>query len=184
MRGFRLGETVAMRSLFLRLVALSMLALPGACATARTDVEPGTTFVLIRHAEKADDDPRDPSLSQAGRKRVDKLVSRLRDTPLTAVYASGYRRTQQTAAPIAAAHHLAVATYDAARPAADFAGALRSANPTGTVLVVGHSNTIPALAQALCSCDIGPTADSEYGRRITIRVLPDGRATVDDRREP
>lgn len=173
-----------MRSLLIRLVALSMLVLLAACATARSDVAPGATFVLIRHAEKGDDDARDPSLSQAGRKRVERLVSRLRDTRLTAVYASNFRRTQQTAAPIAAAHGLTVTTYDPARPAAAFAAALRSVHPSGTVLVVGHSNTIPALAQALCRCDIGPTAESEYGRRITIEVLPDGRATVDDRREP
>jgi hypothetical protein len=36
----------------------------------------------------------------------------------------------------------------------------------------------------LCGCAIEPTAESEFGRRISITVLPDGRATVDDRREP
>ncbi|WP_162823774.1 phosphoglycerate mutase family protein [Lysobacter sp. TY2-98] len=174
-----------MRSLFLRLAALSMLAVLGACATTHgDDAIPGATFVLVRHAEKADDNARDPSLSPAGQKRAEKLAKRLRDTPLVAIYASNFRRTQQTAAPVAASQHLTVTTYDAARPAADFAAELRRKYMTGTVLVVGHSNTIPPLAQALCGCDIGPTADSEYGRRITIHVLNDGRATVDDRREP
>lgn len=174
-----------MRSLFLRLVMLSIVVGLGACATTHGVEElPGATFVLVRHAEKADDSARDPSLSPAGQKRAEKLAKRLRDTPLAAIYASNFRRTQQTAAPVAAAQHLTVITYDAGRPAADFASELRRKYPTGTVLVVGHSNTIPPLAQALCGCDIGPTADSEYGRRITIRVLTDGRTTVDDRREP
>ena len=174
-----------MRSLFVRLVALSVLLVLASCATVqRDDGVPGATFVLVRHAEKADDDPRDPSLSPAGRKRAEKLARRLRDTPLAAIYASNFRRTQQTAAPVAAAQHVTVTTYDAGRPAAEFAEQLRRTHRTGTVLVVGHSNTIPALAHALCNCEIGPTADAEYGRRITIDVLADGRVTVDDRREP
>lgn len=184
MRRFRFGETVVMHRLLPRLVALSMLVLLGACSTTLPEPAPGATFILVRHAEKADDDPRDPSLSPAGRKRADKLAQRLGSTPFVAIYASNFRRTQQTAAPVAAAQHATVTTYDAARPAPDFAAELRRAHPTGTVLVVGHSNTIPPLAKALCGCDIGPTADSEYGRRITVRVLADGRTTVDDRREP
>lgn len=183
MRRFRFGETVAVHRLLLRLVALSMLLVLGACATTRDDESPSATFVLVRHAEKADD-TRDPPLSPAGLKRAERLVKKLRDTPLAAVYASNFKRTQQTAAPVATAHHLTVITYDAAKPAAEFASQLRAAHRSGTVLVVGHSNTIPPLAAALCGCEIGPTADSEYGRRITVRVLADGRATVDDRREP
>jgi hypothetical protein len=61
---------------------------------------------------------------------------------------------------------------------------LRASYDRGTVLVVGHSNTVAPLAQALCGCAIAPNAESEYGRLIRITVLPDGRATVDDRHEP
>lgn len=167
-----------------RLVALSLIVLLAACASTRRDEPTSTTFILVRHAEKGDDDARDPSLSPAGRTRVERLVKRLRDTPLVAVYASATRRAQQTAAPVAAGHQLQVTTYDASMPAAQFADMLRTTHRSGSVLVVGHSNTVPAIAQALCHCEIGPTAESEYGRRITVRVLADGRATVDDRREP
>lgn len=172
-----------MQSLALRAVAFPlMLALAG-CATQR--VEPaGPTFVLVRHAEKGNDDPRDPSLAAAGRERASRLALSLQAAPLRAVYATTFRRTQQTAAPTAANHSLLVTTYDAARPADEFAAALRAAHATGTVLVVGHSNTVPALAQALCRCTIAPIADTEFGRRITISAGPDGRVDVDDRHEP
>lgn len=166
-----------------RLALLATLGLLAGCASAPR-AQTVATFVLVRHAEKAADDARDPSLSDAGRARVARLVARLHDHRIVAVYATAFRRAQQTAAPVAADHGLAVVTYDAAQPAADLARALRRTYPAGTVLVVGHSNTVPALAQALCGCTIGPTADSEYGRRIAVSVRSDGRVTVDDRREP
>ena len=172
-----------MRSLFRWLVALSVLPALSACVTTR-GYEAGVTYVLLRHAEKADDDPRDPSLSAAGVKRAERLAGRLHFAPVVAAYATGYRRTQQTAAPIAKDHRLAVTTYDASQPAAAFANRLRASHDRGTVVIVGHSNTVPAIAAALCGCEIAPTAESEFGRRIDVTVLPDGRATVDDRREP
>jgi broad specificity phosphatase PhoE len=172
-----------MRSLFGWLVALTVLLALAGCATPRVDAA-GVTYVLLRHAEKADDDPRDPSLSAAGLRRAARLAERLHFAPVVAVYATGFRRTQQTAAAIAQDHRLPVLTYDAAQPVASFVATLRAAHDRGTVVVVGHSNTVPAIARALCGCAIESTAESEFGRRISITVLPDGRATVDDRREP
>ena len=171
-----------MRRLRHWLVALTVLFALSGCVTPRGP-EAGVTYVLLRHAEKAND-PRDPSLSEAGVKRAERQAERLRYMPVVAVYATPFRRTQQTAAPIAREHRLAVTSYDARETAPAFAARLRAAHDRGTVVVVGHSNTVGAIAQALCGCVIAPTAESEYGRRITVTVLPDGRATVDDRREP
>lgn len=172
-----------MRRLRHWLVALTVLYALSGCVTPRGP-EAGVTYVLLRHAEKATDDPRDPTLSAAGLKRAERQAKRLRFMPVVAVYATQYRRTQQTAAPIAREHRLAVTPYDAAQPAAAFAARLRAAHDHGAVVIVGHSNTVAGIAQALCRCEIAPTAETEYGRRITVTVLPDGRATVDDRREP
>lgn len=170
-----------MRSASLLLTAV--LAVVAGCR-AVPDPAAGATFVLVRHAEKATDDPKDPSLTPAGEARAARLASKLSGQPVVAVYATPFRRTRATALPIARAHGLEVTPYDAATPPTDFAARLRSTHPSGTVVVVGHSNTVPAIAQALCGCAIGPIADNEYGRRITLRALPDGRVTVDDRREP
>ena len=166
----------------LRWIAALALAVAG-CASVRAPA-PGVRFVLVRHAEKADDDPRDPSLSSAGVARAEALARRLHRDDVAAVYATEYRRTRQTAQPVARDHGVAITPYDAQSAAASFAAQLRERHAHGTVLVVGHSNTIPALAAALCSCAIAPTAETEFGRRITVDVLPDGRVTVDDRREP
>lgn len=164
------------------LVLLSLFAVTG-CRSV-PDPSEGATFILVRHAEKAADDPRDPSLAPEGIRRAERLAWSMQRRPVVAVYATPYRRTQATAAPLARDHGLSTTTYDPAEPAAALAARLRAAHAAGTVVVVGHSNTIPALGSALCGCSIGPIAESEYGRRITLRALPDGRVTVDDRREP
>lgn len=167
----------------MRFALLLLLSVLAGCRSLPDPAE-GATFVLVRHAEKAADDPADPGLMPEGQRRADRLAFALDLEPVVAVYATRYRRTQATAAPVARGHGLAVTTYDASEPPADFARRLRASHAAGTVLVVGHSNTVPAIAQALCGCAIDPMAESEYGRRITLRVQPDGRVTVDDRREP
>lgn len=167
----------------MRIALLLLLSMLAGCRSL-PDPADGATFVLVRHAEKAADDPKDPALTPAGTRRAEKLASALHLRPVVAVYATPFRRTQATAAPVARDHGLTVTTYDAATGPADFARTLRAGHTAGTVVVVGHSNTVPAIAQALCGCTIGAMAETEYGRRITLRVLPDGRVTVDDRREP
>lgn len=165
------------------LLVLLTLATLTSCRSV-PDPSQGATFILVRHAENAADDTRDPTLAPEGLRRAERLAWSLQRRPVVAVYATPYRRTQATAAPLAMDHGLSTTTYDPAEPAAALAARLRGAHAVGTVVVVGHSNTIPALASALCGCSIGPIAESEYGRRITLRAWPDHRVTVDDRREP
>ena len=138
-----------------------------------------TTFVIVRHAEKATDDPRDPSLSEAGHARAQALARLLADASLNAVYATPYRRTQQTAVPTANAHGISVSTYEAATPAAQFATQLRATHANGeTVLVVGHSNTVPDIAAALSGQQTDAMPEVEFNRLYRIRVSADGKASL------
>ena len=57
--------------------------------------------VIVRHAEKATDGGRDPDLSLAGRARADELARILKDSGITAIFTSEFKRTQETAAPSA-----------------------------------------------------------------------------------
>jgi broad specificity phosphatase PhoE len=134
-------------------------------------------FVVVRHAEKEADGTKDPALTAAGRERAQRLVQHVGE-PLVAAYATGFRRTQQTAAPTAAARGIAVATYDAAQPEAAFAATLRERHTAGTVLVVGHSNTVPGIVATLCGCDVGPIGDNDYDRLYRVRIADDGRAAL------
>lgn len=160
-----------------------LLCTTAAAGCATTPAASSHTYVLVRHAEKANDDPRDPSLSAAGVARAQRIAESLHRTPLQAVYATSYRRTRQTAEPSARDHGLAVRIYDASAPAGVVAAELR-ALPAGVALVVGHSNTIPQLAAALCACTVAPIADDEFRRRITVRVDAAGKVSLDDRIAP
>jgi phosphohistidine phosphatase SixA len=167
-----------------RILALALLgAALAACATHAPTHAPGPVFVLVRHAEKATDDPRDPALTSIGIARAQRLADSLRDAPLAAVYATAYRRTQQTAAPTAQDHGLRVTTYDAKQPAAEVAAMLRQRHREGGVLVVGHSNTVPDIAAALCGCPVEAMPDTEYDRLITVRFAADGHATMEQSRQ-
>lgn len=161
----------------LRTVAsILLLALLAACASFRAP--PATTFVIVRHAEKVADASQDPALTAEGTARAQRLATALATAPLVAVYATAYRRTQQTAAPTAQAHALPVTTYDAKTPAAEFSALLRRNHRGGHVLVVAHSNTAPDIAAALCRCEVAPMDESEYGRRMTVQVPAEGPATL------
>src|SRR3546814_3012742 len=131
----------------------------------------------LRHAEKVDDGSRDPSLTDAGRARAHALAELLRSRDVVAVYATDFRRTRDTAEPTAAVHDLSIISYDAEAPAEAVAERLRRAHATGTVLVVGHSNTVPGIVSALCGCEVAPSDESDYGNMFEVR-LRDGAAPV------
>ena len=101
---------------------------------------------VVRHAEKASAGGKDPELSAAGRKRAEALARVLKDSQITSVFVTEFKRTQQTAAPTARAAHLTPAVV----PTGDISGLvskLRALN--GNALVVGHGDTIPDLMKAL-----------------------------------
>lgn len=101
-----------------------------------------STIFIVRHAEKAESGGNDPDLSDAGRTRADGLAKMLSDAGVAAIYATEFKRTQQTAAPLANILGLG-ATVVSAKDTSVLIGKLR--NSHGNVLVVGHGNTIPDL---------------------------------------
>jgi broad specificity phosphatase PhoE len=136
------------------------------------------TYVLVRHAEKGIDDARDPSLSEAGKNRAERLAELLANAPLTAAYSTAYQRTRQTAQPAADAHGIAVTTYDARMSPIEFVAQLRSAHSRGTILVVGHSNTVPDIVAALAGVAVEPMADDQFDRIYRITVAAGDRAIL------
>lgn len=162
---------------FLLLAAVILLA---GCATPRAgqDAE-ALTFVVVRHAEKATDDPEDPRLTETGRQRAQRLAGLLADAPVVAVYATEFRRTRETGQPTADAHHVAVSAYFSRGPATESAARWRRDHDHGTVVIVGHSNTVPDLVAALSGQAAAPMPETEYDRVTRIRFDADGRAHVD-----
>ncbi|BDU17307.1 SixA phosphatase family protein [Lysobacter auxotrophicus] len=168
------------------LTALLLSLLVSSCASApRPDVSDTSaatatsmTFVIVRHAEKVPDGSKDPPLTEAGLARAQALAQRLSSLPVIAVYTTPFQRTRQTATPTAQEHGLPLIEYDAKLPAPEFATQLKQRHAGQTVLVVGHSNTVPDIAAALCSCEVTPMSEAEYDRLMTVRVAGDGKATL------
>ena len=112
--------------------------------------------IVVRHAERADAGAAagaamtaspDPELSAAGKARAQALVALLKDAGVTAIYTTEYRRTIDTAQPLADALKVTRTTVSA-REQAGLIEKLK-AHTGGAVLVVGHSNTVPAIIKAL-----------------------------------
>ena len=72
--------------------------IPLGVADAMTE---SSVIYLVRHAERADDHPTDPTLSPEGEARATELARLLADAPLTRVFSTDLRRTMSTAAPTA-----------------------------------------------------------------------------------
>ena len=106
-----------------------------------------TRLILVRHAEKVDASA-DAALSPEGHARAAALATALADAEVSAIYSSDYQRTRDTVAPLAAATGLEIQLYDPAE-AAVLAGPLVARHAGQTVLVVGHSPSVPAMINAL-----------------------------------
>jgi broad specificity phosphatase PhoE len=131
-----------------------------------------STLFLVRHAEKANSGGNDPDLSTAGHARADTLATMLKDAGLSAIYTTEFKRTQQTAAPVAKIMDL-TPTIVPAKDSAALIAKLR--NPGGNVLVVGHSNTIPELIKALGIATPISLADDDYDNLFVIALGPEPR---------
>jgi broad specificity phosphatase PhoE len=140
--------------------------------------EAATTVILVRHAEKqTTPDMPDPSLNDAGAARAAALARVLADAPLEAVFVTQFKRTQETGAPTAAAHGLEAAPRDAGDVAGVAAEILRE-HEDETVLVCGHSNTVPAMIRSLgVDTDLTLT-EQDYDDLFVVTIDDGGNATL------
>jgi phosphohistidine phosphatase SixA len=185
------------------------------CATALLGAvtAEATTVVLLRHAEKQEGE--NPRLTEEGQRRAVALSQVVKDAGVDAIYATEWCRTALTAEPVAELLDADLRIQDNGRPGdqladcglvrapvrldpsiatvEDLARHLVTEHRDGVVLVVGHSNTVPALIEALggpglCpqyfpaddrDCHIPDEApNSEYDHLFVLDVSPEGRARL------
>jgi len=143
-----------------------------AAAVAISPAAPAQTIVLVRHAERADASP-DPDLAPAGQARALALAEALKGGRLTLVLTTPLKRTQQTARPAADAAGVAITPISTEGGAAHIqlvADAARKAPANATVLIVGHSNTVPDIARALGDVAAPTLTDCDYDRLTVIAL--------------
>jgi broad specificity phosphatase PhoE len=134
--------------------------------------------VLVRHAERASAPPDDPGLSDAGRARAEALAEALEHARVDAVITTQYERTRRTAEPLARGRQLTPviirAGADTAAHVREVATAVRLQPPGSFVLVVGHSNTVPAIVGALGGPTLPDLCDAEYATLFALVLPADG----------
>lgn len=137
-----------------------------------------TTFVLVRHSEKADDGTKNPPLNEQGKERSQNLADLLNNQEITALYSTPFKRTQETLQPIAELKNVEVQSYDPFAKAS-WLSSLISKHEGGTVVISGHSNTIPNLANALLGKETFSQFDeSDYSNLIMITTEKVGSGTL------
>lgn len=156
------------------LVLCFLLGLAISPAFAQNDL---TTFILVRHAEKSNDDPRDPSLSAEGEARAKKLAEVLAEQDVAAIYSTPFKRTRTTAEPLAQAKGLTVNVYDFRSQT--YLQDMLKKHKGSTILISGHSNTTPMVANILLGSEKFKQLDEkEYGMIFIVAVSEIGKGTV------
>lgn len=166
-----------MRKTILASVLLSVLFV--GCTQPPHQQEPPTitTFILVRHAEKADDGTKDPPLTDDGAIRANDLVKLLHETKIDAIYSTPYKRTQETVTPIAVAKGLSVLSYEPMK--GEEMDSLLNTHAGGTVLISGHSNTTPWVANYFLGAESFPDFnDSDYDNIMVLSIVEKGNAKV------
>lgn len=127
-------------------------------------------ILVVRHAERADGGSgsmgADPPLSAAGEARAVKLAAMLADAGVKAIFATEFKRTQDTVKPLAAKLGLTVQSGASGDPAA-LVAKIKSAHAGDVVLVAGHSNTLPVILKAFGGPDV-TIGDNEYDNLFII----------------
>lgn len=134
-----------------------------------------TTYYLIRHAEKdrSNEKEQDPVLTEAGKKRAQNWVDVLKDVKFDAVYSTNYKRTLQTATPLAKQNELEIQLYD---PNESYDEEFKNRTTGKTVMIVGHSNTTPAFTNKIIGEEkYEQLDDAENGALFIVQILPDGK---------
>ena len=134
----------------------------------------GVTVYLVRHAEK--EAGPDPMLTAEGTARAKRLAGLLQDETVTEVWSTDTRRTLATAAPVAEDHGLEVQLYE---PEHMYRMAERMRDKSGVVVIVGHSNTTPVLAEAMTDRPEPAEFDeSDYESLYRVDINADGEAVA------
>jgi broad specificity phosphatase PhoE len=137
------------------------------------------TVILVRHAEKEIVPPsnKDPNLSAAGLERAEELRRMFGDAGITAIYATQYKRTQQTVKPLADKLGVQVTKIEA-KETAELVKQLR-ARPAGqTIFIAGHNNTVPEIIAVLGGPQMPIIPETEYDNLYVLTVPSEGAAKL------
>lgn len=137
-----------------------------------------TTVIFIRHAEKLiEPDNPDPDLSPAGAARAQEIAKMFSNTGVGAIYATQFKRTQQTVKPLADKLGIPV-TQVPAKNSAEVVKQIRAQLSGKVVFVAGHNNSVPEMIAALGGPQLPIIPETEYDNLYILTINGEGKTKL------
>jgi phosphohistidine phosphatase SixA len=163
------------------IVMIIMLGMPAGTSVLgqSQSVAAPLTILLVRHAEKEVVPPenKDPNLSLAGQARAQEIARMFGDAGITSIYATQYKRTQQTVKPLADKSGVTVTQVEAQKTP-DLVKQIRDSKPGAVVFLAGHNNSVPEIIAALGGPKLPIIPETEYDNLFILTVQSDGTARL------
>jgi broad specificity phosphatase PhoE len=134
------------------------------------------TLVVVRHADKIDDS-HDAVLSPTGQAQAKRLAHVLKDLGISAIYTTQFKRTIQTAAPLAELLKIKLLAYEQT----DVDGVVKEIqkrHPKEVVMVVGHRSTVPKILKQFGAAEPVALGSSEYDSLFILTLPPSESPTL------
>jgi broad specificity phosphatase PhoE len=168
----RLRTLFVFGALFLVFGAVIVLAYLGSFS------RPATTVILVRHAEKVlDPNNQDPDLTPAGQARAHEIARMFAGAGINAIYATQFKRTQQTVKPLADQTGVPVTILNA-NQTDELVNQIVTNHRGQTIFIAGHNNTVPAIVSALTGENYSLIPESEYDNLYMLTIYRVGKAKV------
>lgn len=171
----------------MKLIALTVLASLLLLVVPQEEFKPINVY-LVRHAERAEEPRQDPPLSELGVQRSRELARMLANANIKTIITSQFARTKLTAEPLAKQANVTVTPISlslnpanprliAEQSTAEITNKILE-RPGESVLVIGHSNSIPDVIKMLGG-DVTPAIDEKkYDDLFVVTVYAKGKAKV------
>jgi 2,3-bisphosphoglycerate-dependent phosphoglycerate mutase len=139
---------------------------------------PVTTVILVRHAEKKIEPTNpDPDLTPEGLERAQEIARVFGNAGVNTIFATQYKRTQQTVKPLSERTGVSVTLLDA-NQTDELVKRIQTNLRGQTIFIAGHNNTVPAIASALSGETLPVIQESEYDNLFIVTVSRFGKAKI------
>jgi len=161
------------------LVPIALLSANALPAGSGAVDQPSITVILVRHAEKKIVAPenKDPDLSPAGLARAQELAKMFGSTGIAAIYATEYKRTQQTVKPLADKLGLPVTQVEA-KKTSELVKQICFRGAGQVIFIAGHNNSVPEIIAAFGGPQLPIIPETEYDNLYILSVQSDGSAKL------
>jgi broad specificity phosphatase PhoE len=139
---------------------------------------PLTTVILVRHAEKKIEPVNpDPDLAPEGVERAREIARMFADAGVNVIYATQYKRTQQTVQPLVDRTGVP-ATLLNSNQTEELVSQIQTRHRGKTIFIAGHNTTVPATVSMLSGETYPPIPETEYDNLFIVNIYRFGKAKV------